>query len=530
MRIHRAVAALVVLAMIVAACGSGSSSSTTTQDGTTTTGDGTPPAGDAKEIVILASADPPDMDPHTAGATEKGNIVYNIYDSLTRLSADLTETLPSLATEWRLVDDNTWEFKLREGVKFHNGEDFNAEAVKFTADRILDPEAEVARITYSFPNLESVEVVDDYTVLIHTTNPDPILPERMYSFLVVPPGHVSSMSESEFAMDPVGTGPYKFVEFVPGQRVVMEANDDYWDGRPTVDRLVIRPVPEPSTRVAELQTGGADIIQQAPVGQMSEIESSGNARVEVLPGRRVAFIGMDLLEGGPEALQDKRVRQALNHAVDVDLIMSSILEGEGARVATMFRPDFFGFDPTLEPYEYDPEKAKQMLADAGFADGLSLSFQTSEVVFPSASEVVQAVAEQLRAVGVEVSVDIVDHATFRSIVIAGQEAHETEDLYAWNWGAQEPDPDSPLTGTLHSAGISSYHANAELDAMIEAGRREMDREKRAQIYKDVQAWIFEEAPFIFLFQIPDVYGVSDRVVFEPRLDQYILGMYLDVNE
>ena len=213
-----------------------------------------------------------------------------------------------------------------------------------------------------------------------------------------------------------------------------------------------------------------------------------------------------------------------------DLILQTIMEGYGTRLATNFRPDFFGYNPDLEPYPHDPDKARGLLADAGYAEGLTLSFQTSEQVFPSAAEVVQALAEQLRAVGIGVDIDVVDHSTFRSIVIAGQEAHETEDLYAWNWGALDPDPDSPLSGTLHSEGISSYYANPELDALIDAGRSEMDRTERAEIYAQVQDLIFEEAPFIFLFQIPDVYGVSNRVVFEPRLDQYILGQFLDVVE
>lgn len=531
---------LLMLALVVAiaAC-SPSESTDTTEDGgsseTTQAGgessDTTAPASsDPVQVVVLASDDPPNMDPHTSGGTEGGNIIVNVYDSLTTLSADLTETQPALATSWEAIDDLTWEFKLREDVTFHNGEPFNAEAVKFSADRILEEDPEVARITYSFPTLAGVEVVDEYTVRVLTTVPDPILPERMYSFRVVPPEYTSSVPESEFAMNPVGTGAFKFVEFEPGQQLVLEANEDYWNGAPAIDRLVFRPVPEPSTRVAELQTGGADIIQQAPVGQISEIESSEGARVEVLPGRRVTYIGMDLIEGGPEALQDKRVRQALNYAVDVDLILATVLEGQGARVATMFRPDFFGYDPSIEPYEYNPDLARQLLEEAGYEDGLSLTMQTSETIFPSATEVMQAITAQLADVGVDVTLDIVDHSTYRGIVIAGQEAHDVANLFAWNWGALEPSPDSPLSGTLQTGGISSYYSNSELDELIDAARQEMDPDVRADLYGQVQELLIEEAPFIFLYQNPDVYGVSDRVNFSPRLDQYVIGHELSVNE
>lgn len=478
------------------------------------------------EVTLLAAGDPPDFDPHTAGATEKANVVRNIFDTLTVLSADLQETLPSLATEWIAIDDNTWEFKLRDDVEFSNGEPFNAEAVKFSVDRILDPDAEVARVSYSFPTMKSAEVVDELTVRIHTHVPDPIFPERAYSLDIVPPKYTASIPESEFAMNPIGTGAYTLGEFVPGQRIVLEANKKYWGGAPEVDRLIIRPVPEASTRTAELQTGGADIIQNAPVGQIAELEASEGVHVDALAGRRIAYIGMNLLPGGNEALQDKRVRQALNYAVNVQLILDTVMEGYGNRTATIFRPDFTGFDPDLAPYPHDPEKAKALLAEAGYADSLSLSIQLSEVIFASAGEVVNALVGQLAEVGVEAKIEILDHPTYRSVVIDGQEANKAAPLYAWQWGALEPSADSVLNGTLETGGISSYYSNPDIDQLTQQARQEMDDEKRADIYKQIQKMLKEEAPFIFLFQIPDVYGVSDRVAFTPRLDQYIIAKEL----
>jgi len=482
----------------------------------------TPPDDSIFEVVLLSAGDPPDMDPHTAGATEKANIVRNVFDTLTTLSSDLTQTQPALATKWKAVDDTTWEFTLREDVKFHNGEPLNAEAVKFSVDRILDPNAEVARIKYSFPTMTSAEVVDEYTVRIHTSVPDPIFAERAYSLQIVPPKYTASVPEAEFAANPIGTGAYKFVEFVPGQRIVLEANEEYWGGVPEVDRFIIRPVPEASTRTAELQTGGADIIQNAPVGQIPEIEATDGVSVIALDGRRVAFIGMNLLAGGSDVLKDKRIRQALNYAVDVDLILQTVMEGYGGRTATNFRPDFTGFDPSLAPYPHDPEKARALLKEAGYANGLELSLQTSDVIFASATEVLSALKAQLAEVGVEVKIEIMDHASYRSVVINGQKENKVADLYAWQWGALEPSPDSVLTGTLETGGISSYYSNPELDKLIQAARQEMDVKTRVETYKTIQALLIEEAPFIFLYQIPDVYGISDRIDFQPRLDQYIV--------
>lgn len=478
------------------------------------------------EVTLLAATDPPDFDPHTPGADEKSNVVRNVFDTLTVLSADLQQTMPALATEWKAVSDTTWEFTLRDDVKFTNGEPFNAEAVKFSVDRVLDPEAEVARISYSFPTMASAEVVDETTVRIHTSVPDPIFPERAYSLAIVPPEYTASVPESEFAMNPIGTGAYTLAEFVPGQRIVLEANEDYWDGAPEVDRLIIRPVPEASTRTAELQTGGADIIKNAPVGQIAELEASDGVHVDALAGRRIAYIGMNLLPGGNAALQDKRVRQALNYAVDVQLILDTVMEGYGDRTATIFRPDFTGFDPALKPYPHDVEKAKSLLAEAGYADGLSLSIQLSEAIFTSGSEVVSALVDQLAKVGVDAKIEILDHPSYRSVVIDGQEANKVAPLYAWQWGALEPSADSVLNGTLETGGISSYYSNPELDELTQRARQEMDTGARAEIYEQIQALLIEEAPFIFLFQIPDVYGVSDRVDFTPRLDQYVIGKEL----
>lgn len=516
---RRYIPALVVAALLAAAACSSPESS---EGG----GGGGGAADEPFDVVVLAADDPPNLDPHTAGGQESANILTNVYDPLTALSADLTEVVPSLATDWRAIDDTTWEFDLREGVSFHNGEEFNADAVKFSVDRILDPDAEVARIDYTFPTLESAEVIDEFTVRINTTVPDPIFPERAYSLRVVPPEYTSSIPESEFALNPIGTGPFVFEEFRPGQHVILEAFDDYWEGRPEIDRMIFRPVPEASTRAAELQTGGADIIQHAPVGQIAELEARDGVTVHAIPGRRISYLGMNLLDGGPEELKDVRVRHALNYAVDVDLILETVGEGYGAPLATLFRPDFFGYDESIEPFGYDPDRARELLAEAGYPDGFPLTIQVSEAVFPSSSEAVNAIAAQFRDVGIDARIEMLDHGSFRSVVIDGQEANNVEGVFAWNWGALEPSADSFLGGTLETGGISAWYSNPELDELIQAARQEMDLDERARLYSEVQQLVKDEAPFVFLYQIPDVYGVSDRIEFKPRLDQYILGKYL----
>lgn len=479
------------------------------------------------EVVIAQNSDPTTLDPQKPGGQTGGNLAFNLFDGLTIQTQDMSKVLPGLATEWKLVDDLTWEFKLRQGVKFHNGEDFNAAAVKYTVDRLLMPNA--VRITYSFGNVAGAEVVDDYTVRIKCKAPDPMLPAKAFGLQILPPKYDSEVGEEEFGKKPVGTGPYKLVENTPNKQIVLEAFDGYWGGKPAVDRLVFKPVPEVATRIAELKAGTADIVLNITAEDIAGIESSSDLRVESVAGKRVPYIGMDLLPEGPEFLKDKRVRQALNYAVDVDGIIESLLAGYGDRVATVYRPDFIGYDPDLKPYAYDPEKAKALLAEAGYKEGdITLKITASTEVTPKAAEITEAIASMLQEVGINAEANIVAEQTSRDMYIGGQKAHKVDALWLWNWGSREPDADSALSGFLYSKGITSYVRDETLDKMIEEARSEMDMAAKAEKNKAIQAYIYDQAPVIFLYVAYDLYGVNNRVDWKPRRDQYVMGSEIKV--
>ena len=356
---------LIVGAFIVSACASTEAAETTAEGEVAeeTVGEAAGPL----EVVVVQNADPQTLDPQKAGGSAGGNILFNIFNGLTKQSEDMAEVLPSLATEWTAVDDVTWEFKLREGVTFHNGEPFTAEAVKYTVDRMMDPDA--ARENSSFKTLVETIVVDDYTVQLVTSQPEPLLPAKVFGLHILPPKYTEEVGEEEFGQNPVGTGAYKLAEFTPNQRIVLEANEDYWDGVPEVDTLIFRPVAEASTRLAELLTGEADIVMDISPEDIDMVEEDENVHIAAVDSKRVPFLGLDLLPDGPEFLKDVRVRQALNYAVDVDAIIDTILSGYATRVATVYRTDFIGYDETLEPYSYDPDKAIELLAEAGYGEG-----------------------------------------------------------------------------------------------------------------------------------------------------------------
>ncbi|MCC6146375.1 MAG: hypothetical protein IT308_02275, partial [Anaerolineaceae bacterium] len=475
------------------------------------------------EVVIVQNSDPQTLDPQKPGGQTGGNFAFNLFDGLTIQTQDMKEVKPGLATEWRLVDDLTWEFKLREGVKFHNGEDFNAEVVKYTVDRLKMPDA--VRITYSFGNVSHAEVVDDYTVRIITKTPDPMIPAKVFGLHMIPPKYDAEVGEEEFGKKPIGTGPYKLVENSPNQQIVLEAFDDYWGGKPAVDRLIFKPVPEASTRVAELMAGTGDIVLNVPPEDIPTIEADSDVHIATVPGKRVPYVGLDLMPQGPAYLKDVRVRQALNYAVDVDGIIEALLSGYGDRVATIYRQDFMGYNPDLKPYPYDPEKAKELLADAGIKEGdITLKIATSAETTNKGVEVAEAIAGMLQEVGINAEADVLAEQAIRDMYIGGQEAYKIDPLWLWNWGSREPDADSALSGFLHSSGITSYLRDETLDKMIEEARSMMDEDMRIEKHKAIQQYIYENAPVIFLYVSHDIYGINNRVEWTPRRDQYVLGI------
>lgn len=482
-------------------------------------------SGALLEAVVAQPADPPTLDPQKPGGPFGGNLATNLFDPIAFYDTS-GKLIPWLATEWSRVGEKQWRYKLRQNVTFTNGEPLDANAVKFTLDRMLEPGK--VRQLYTFGVLEKIEVVDQYTFDVFTKQPDPLLPGRMTDLFVMPPKYTAEAGEDGFGQKPIGSGAFKLVEWLPNQRVVLEANSNYWQGKPSIDRLTFRTIPEAATRIAELMSGGVDIVVDLSPEQAAAMNNNPRARALVIQSKRVPYVGLNLLENGPKELKDKRVRQALNYAVDVDSIVKNILGGYGHRVATVFRPDFPGYDASLTPYSHDPAKAKKLLNDAGLSSGFSISLQTSEGIILKALEVSQAIASQLGEVGVKAEVEPLELNAFRSVVIGGQAQGKVKGVFLWNWGAKPGEADSAMSGFIQTGAISSYYSNPDVDKQILAARQAPDDAARTQAYTQLQATLKEEAPVIFLYQADDLYGVSERTDWKPRLDQYILGREITV--
>ncbi|MBL8696803.1 MAG: ABC transporter substrate-binding protein [Alphaproteobacteria bacterium] len=465
-------------------------------------------------IVVAQGADAYTMDPAKHSVFPTANILFHIYEAL--VTQDETgKFLPLLALSWSNPEPTVWEFKLRPGVKFHNGEAFDAAAVKFSFDRALDPEFKSpyrSRIAV----IKSVTVVDALTVRFATEKPYPTMLSTLYeaSFpaLIVPPAHVKAGGPDALARRAIGTGPYRFVEWAKDERVVIEANPDYWGGAPKIRRIVWRPIPEARTRIAELKSGGIDLGGDIPPEEIAGL-NSGRTRVINVNSDLLYFVGLDTLKPGP--LQDKRVRQALNHAVDADAMQRTLLAGLGQRIAVTLPRNAFGYDESVQPYAYDPARAKQLLAEAGHPNGFKIQLITRQGRYLKDKEVTQAVAGYLARVGVEVELKYVEPGVWAQI----SERKGRDGLSFGGWSGM--DADLVWYPLLFTGQYQSYYSNKELDELLIKGRSTLDDGERKAAYAAAARLIKEEAPHIPLFVPPLIYATSTRLAWVPRTDSMI---------
>ena len=475
----------------------------------------TPAAGPAEELTIDLLAEPPSLDPAVVYDVDGWSILHSVYDALVQYGSDGRLQLV-LAEAIGLPDPLTYEIKLRQGIAFHNGEPFDARSVAFSLARLGD-DATAPQISSFFGprTIREVEEVDPLTLRLHLAQPAPWLPAQMAAWLVALPPAYAADPNNDFAANPVGTGPYRFDGWERGGQIALRANEDYFaaspKGRPIADAVTYRFVPEASTRVADLLAGTADLVRAVPVDQ-AEAVADGGAQVVVQPISGSAWVRIPT-DVPPFA--DVRVRQALNHAVDIDVIVDALLGGEGRRLANFFVENGLGYDPHLTPFPYDPDRARELLAEAGLADG----FETViEYASDEREDVVAAVAGQLTEVGIRAEPRPVEKATFNG---------------TWTDPAAAPlrfvtwrplfDPYTLLNLLVSSEGVLSRHDNPAAQPLIEAGAAETDEARRAEIYRDLGRVLREQPAAIYLFSLTARYGVAEGVpAWTPRPDDYII--------
>ncbi len=478
-------------------------------------------AAQPKPVVVIQSGEAGTLDWHMHCDKNAHEPDRQIFDTLLRRNLKTLQLEGNLAESWRLVNDTTWQFKLKRGVKFHNGEPFDAAAVKFSIERMLNPQQGAPGRT-SIATIERVEIVDSYTVNVITKAPFPLLPIRMSpghcgTVGIVPPKYVAQVGDAEFARKPVGTGPYKFVEWIKDDRLVLDANKDYHRGAPALERLVFRPVPELTTRVAALLSGQADLVSDIPPDQVAKIKASGVARTEVSTlGGFVIMVKMtNYLMPGP--WQDARVRKAINLAIDMDTIIKTVLEGYGQVLGVPLEKEAFGFNPNVKWYGYDPERAKTLLREAGYPNGFEMTLHAPNRRYMNDIEVMQAMASMLGKVGIKANVQVWE----QSIYTTKWRKRELLPAYMTAWGGAGIFDGDLLVNSLHSKSALAIYKNEDLDRILEQAQGSNDPEKRKALYFKAQEMIVEEAPIIKAYQQAHIFGISNRLDWSPWIDNML---------
>ena len=457
-------------------------------------------------LVVGQIAEPKSLDPHTVTATNDFRILVNVYDGLVRFKDGTLEVEPALAESWDVSEDGkTYTFKLRQGVKFHDGSDFNADAVKFNFDRMLKEDHPFYStgpfpLSFNFASVEAVNVVDPQTVEFKLSEAfAPFLSNLAYpTGLIVSPAAVEQHG-ADYGRNPSGTGAFKFVEWQSSQRVVIESNPDYWDGAASLEAVVFRPITDANTRVAEMMAGGIDVMVEVPPDNLATFKQDAGFAVAEQAGPHVWF-GILNTRSGPFA--DKRVRQAANYAVNKETLVNDVLQGTATVAAGPIPPAFNWVESPVDAYAYDPEKAKALLAEAG-VENPQLTFYVTEGGSGMLDPITMGAAIQadLQAVGFSVKIETYEWNTFLGRVNEGLEGKADMAEMAW----MTNDPDTLPYLALRSEAMpdkggfnSGYYSNPEVDELLEKARTSTDQTERGKLYGQVQQIVHDDAPWLFV--------------------------------
>mgnify|MGYP002713058718 FL=1 len=457
-------------------------------------------------IVVGQIAEPQSLDPHAVTAVNDFRILMNVYDGLVRYKAGTLEVEPALATAWEISTDGTvYTFSLRDGVTFHDGSAFDAEAVVFNFERMLKDDHPYHDtgpfpLSFFFSAVQTVEAVDPKTVKFTLNEPyAPFLSNLAYpTGLIVSPAAVKQHGK-EFGRHPSGTGPFRFAEWRANEAVVIEKNQGYWDGDAASNAIVYRPITDANTRVAEMLAGGIDLMVEVPPTALSQFRGDSFKVVEQA-GPHLWFLILNCKDG---PFADKRVRQAANYAINKEALVNDVLEGTAEVAAGPTPPAFaWAYDDKLRPYPYDPEKARALLAEAG-ADGAELTFYVTEGGSGMLDPIAMGTAIQadLAAVGLKVKIETYEWNTFLGKVNPGLEGKA--DMAEMAWMTNDPDT-LPFLALRTDAwpdkgGFNSgYYSNPEVDKLLEAARVSTDQAERAKLYKQMQQIVHDDAPWVFV--------------------------------
>src|SRR5690625_1611728 len=475
--------------------------------------------GDENTLTIAIPTDMSSHDIHDHNNTLTEAIHSNMYNYLFKKD-DKGNIEPELVESYENVDDLIWEFKLHEGVKFHNGDELTAEDVKYTLERVANDESLVEHSHYR--QIKEVEVVDDYNFKIHTYDPEPIMLNRLSRIGsgILSKNYIEENGWDHFLENPIGTGPFKFVEWNRDSEIAFEVFDDYFEGKvEDWDKLVFRVIPEDSTRVAELLTGGVDVALNIPDHEFDRINDNDGTSVQSTTSQRVTML---LLRHDEEYVtSDPRVREAIDLAINNEALTEHVLGGSGVPVRTRVTPGNTGANEDLyDTFLYDPDRAKELLEEAGYGDGLEITIHGPNGRYTKDKDIQEMIAGMLAEVGITVNLDLMEWSNFSEL----RNAFAYEEGYFIAYGNSQFDASLALDNMRSERAMEMQgYKNKEYDELLEKAEVNMDLEERAEQYQRAQEIIAEDLPYIYLYAEMVNYGVSDSIEFTPRSDEMLYG-------
>lgn len=456
-----------------------------------------------KTLTIATPADAKSMDPHLTNDLPSNNVFINLYENLLTLDEN-GELVGQLAEKWEKVDDLSYRFYLKQGVKFHNGEELKASDVKFTFLRAMNIEGSAISHVVSEIDPEGFVIEDDYTIVIKLKSP--------FSVFLTYLTHVGggcilnekAVTEAgdDYAQNPVGTGPYKFKEWAKGDRIVLERFEDHLTIKPEYQTVVFRAIPEETSRSIELESGNVDIAYGISANDIARVEENPDLKMARSTNLNTQYMGFNC-QKGPFA--DVNVRQAVSKALSVDKIVSTVLRGVGTQATGPISPSAKYYNKDLVAKDKNIEEAKALLAEAGYADGFETTLWLNDKqVRVDMATIIQ---NQLKDIGITVEVKVFEWSTYYEALKNGE-----IDMYLVGWTMSAPDPDFGLYPLFHTSNMGtnnfSFYSNSEVDAMLEEGRLLEDGAERQELYYEIQAMIYEESPWVFLYNGEETVGLK----------------------
>lgn len=499
-------------------------------------------AQEGEEIVIGLAAEATSVDPHFHNLGPNNQIAAEIFDALINQGPS-QELMPGLATEWEAIDDTTWEFRLREGVEFHDGSPFTADDVVCTFERVPNvPNSPSSFVTYT--QGKTVEKVDDYTVHIKTEEPYPLMANDVSTIAIVSDEQGCDASTEAFNQGEAtaGTGPWRFVEYTPGERIVLERYDDYWGETPAYARAVLRPISSGPARVAALLSGDVDLISDVPTTDVAGLKEDDDIQVSQGVSNRVIYLHMDQYREdspfvqGPDGgdienpLMNPQVREAISLAIDRTLIQDRVMEGLSIPAGQLLPEGFFGVSENLSPPEADPARAQELLAEAGYPDGFRLTIHGPNDRYVNDAKIAEAVAQMLTRIGIETKVETMPRSVYFKRASAGADGEPEFSFILVGWGAGSGEASSPLRSLIHTydpdkgfgASNRGRYSNEEVDTMIEEALRTVDDAEREALLAEATEKAIRDHAIIPIHYQVNVWAAQDGIAYQPRTDEYTL--------